>query len=863
MWRIDTVGKNDKLKLIISYSHLDEEFINKFRMHIDPFKSNGLIEDWYDRKIIAGQVFQDNIDNNLENADIICLFISANFLSSDACKKEKSDAIELRKRKGVEVIPIILSPCGWRDDQQLSPLLALPTDGKAITKFTNHDNAWNEVYKGLKDVIESVNRIKQLRITDEFLHFLQDTELLANAHSQKADVVLEDLFVYPDLEKFDDLFEYEKKITSESLIDQFSHYPKILIAGEGQSGKTSLCKKLFIELRERNYVPIYVSDESNQFRGRIENKLSHAYQDQYENDPLEEIDKRKIVPIVDNFYLAKNKERHINDLSSYEHQIIIVDDIFRLNLRDENLINSYTHFKIMQFSPSLRNKLIEKWTHLKNQEPSDEMPENNLYQNIDNTTESVDAALGKIFGSGIMPAYPFFILSIIATYEIFGQPLDPEITSQGHCYQALIFMYLRKQGVDSDDIDTYLNFLTEVAFFFYKEKKEEIPLTDFKRFMKSYSDEYHLPIKLDVLLKNLNQTQLFTLDSLNNYSIGFKYIYYYFVAKYFAEHMNDQKDTINHIIDNLHINENAYIVIFLNHHSKDVYILDRVISTASSLFKSYDPATLSIEELVFFDDQLELIVQAVIPPENVTPAKERRRRLDNKELIEKENEVEDENDMEDKNGLITELRRSVKTVEVIGRIIRNRSGSLNKTKLENAFRESMNVHFRLLTSFFDLIEDENAEKEIVDFISTRINEIGDEAGKDLGKEKSEKLARTIFWNINFFFIYGLIDKIIKSLGSDKLIEIIEKICDNENTPASFLVKHGILMWYAKNLQTDNIANKIVEADFSGIARKIMEFMIVNHASMHTIGFKEKQKIWDKIGIPSKKLLLQQAKGNKN
>ena len=87
------------LKLFISYSHIDEKDIEVFIKHIAPLKTNGLIADWYDRKILAGKTFQREIDNKLEDADIICLFISFNFLSSKACMEEKYNALELMKKK--------------------------------------------------------------------------------------------------------------------------------------------------------------------------------------------------------------------------------------------------------------------------------------------------------------------------------------------------------------------------------------------------------------------------------------------------------------------------------------------------------------------------------------------------------------------------------------------------------------------------------------------------------------------------------------------------------------------------------------------------------------------------------------------
>jgi len=187
--------QNKKLKLFISYSHKDEKpYIDDFKKHIDILKDKGLIEDWYDRKILAGEDFQNKINNNLEDADIICLFISANFLSSSSCKKEKEKALELRKKKGISVIPIILSHCEWLDEEDIPKFLALPNDGKPISKFEDQDEAWHDVYEGLKKVVEKEVKFKKLKITEEFESFLQDTEMLTKAHSEKERVLLDDIF---------------------------------------------------------------------------------------------------------------------------------------------------------------------------------------------------------------------------------------------------------------------------------------------------------------------------------------------------------------------------------------------------------------------------------------------------------------------------------------------------------------------------------------------------------------------------------------------------------------------------------------------------------------------------------------------
>lgn len=852
------------LKLFISYTHADEEYINAFLKHLAPLRSNGLIENWYDRKILAGKDYQNSIDNELSDADIICLFISANFLSSEACIKEKKDALEFRYKKGTIVIPIILSPCGWLDEREISRLLSLPTDGKAVTTFANIDSGWKDVYDGLKKAIQNESYIRKLEGTENFSNFLKNTELLSRAHSKKEKVILDDIFIYPELSKFDDLKEYEKKISSELLINEFYKYRKVIIAGENQSGKTTLCKKIYSELRNKNYVPVYIFDQHYNYHGKIDNRINESLKNQYKNIDVKGIDPEKIIPIIDDFHFAQNKEKHIFDLSQFSKLIIIVDDIFNLNFKDENSLNSFIHFKIEELNPLLRNQLINKWIHLSDISGFSSNDGNDFYKLIDNKTELVDATLGKIFGKGIMPAYPFFLISIISTYDTFAKPLDQDITSQGYCYQAFIYMYLRKQGVKNDEIDTYINFLSEFAFLFFSKATKEISGPEFDSFMCAYLEKFNLTVTQENLLEKLKKSSIIAMDNFGNYCFCYQYLYFFFVAKYLADNLEANRNVFDTIINNLHKDENSYIAIFISHHARNENILDEIVLNATCLFDKYKPAKLTVDELNFFDEQVDNVVKAALPSSKEGPEAERNNRLSAQKKYEESNQNDKNKSKEDHYELTKELRRSVKTVEVIGSIIKNRAGSLNKDILKSMFEEAMKVHLRILTSLFELIKTEKEQKEIIEFISKRISTIVEKAAEkrisegkkpqDFSNEKVEKIAKSIFWNLNFFAIYGLINKIVTSLGSDKLTQIVGTVCDDVNTPASFLVKHGIFMWYNKNLQVDSIATKIDEDGFSRIAKRIMKFMIVDHCSMHKIGYKDRQRIEHKFQIPSKKLL---------
>ena len=66
------------------------------------------------------------------------------------------------------------------------------------------------------------------------------------------------------------------------------------------------------------------------------------------------------------------------------------------------------------------------------------------------------------------------------------------------------------------------------------------------------------------------------------------------------------------------------------------------------------------------------------------------------------------------------------------------------------------------------------------------------------------------------------------------------------------------MWYDKNLQIDNISKMIEDKGFSGIGKKVMEFLISNHCSLHHVNYKDKQKIERIFGIPQQSLLLKRG-----
>jgi hypothetical protein len=200
-----------KQKLFISYSHADESFIERFIKVISPLEDNGILEYWYDRNIKAGDEFWDEINNHLADRDIVCLFLSQDYLASKSCKEEMRRALLMNKEHGVLIIPIVLKPCQWLDIKELSSKLAATKEGKPISKYDDADDAWMEVYKMMKDSVMNYKKLKESSFSSEHEHFLDDATILKKAHSMKNELKLSDIFIFPDLTIIDNK-DNDKKI---------------------------------------------------------------------------------------------------------------------------------------------------------------------------------------------------------------------------------------------------------------------------------------------------------------------------------------------------------------------------------------------------------------------------------------------------------------------------------------------------------------------------------------------------------------------------------------------------------------------------------------------------------------------------
>jgi len=144
------------VKIYISYARMDRLLIEDFKKHLLPLQRRGLIELLDELEVAPGGNWNVAIDKHLNEADIILLMVSPDFLDSDYCySKEMQRALERHMQREAHVIPIILRPVHWQDTP-FSRLQVLPKDALPVTRWMDRDEAFDDIVKQISEVISSL-----------------------------------------------------------------------------------------------------------------------------------------------------------------------------------------------------------------------------------------------------------------------------------------------------------------------------------------------------------------------------------------------------------------------------------------------------------------------------------------------------------------------------------------------------------------------------------------------------------------------------------------------------------------------------------------------------------------------------------
>jgi hypothetical protein len=140
-------------KVFISYSHADQEWLERLRRHLKPLVREGL-DCWDDTHIRPGDDWQQEIRTALDTAQVAVLLISANFFASDFINEnELPPLLAAAQAKGVRILPVIISASRFARIPDLARFQAVNPSERPLAKMPLAEQ--EEVLDYVAQVIEN------------------------------------------------------------------------------------------------------------------------------------------------------------------------------------------------------------------------------------------------------------------------------------------------------------------------------------------------------------------------------------------------------------------------------------------------------------------------------------------------------------------------------------------------------------------------------------------------------------------------------------------------------------------------------------------------------------------------------------
>ncbi|WP_178380753.1 MULTISPECIES: toll/interleukin-1 receptor domain-containing protein [unclassified Marinobacter] len=775
-------------------------------------QTQGLVEHWYDRKILAGQHIERIIEDEIRSSDIVAFLISVDFLSSNACQKELSLAKELAEQNGKKLISVIVRECPWQDHDSIAPYLATPRDGKAINTWQDEDEAWTYVYNDFKNVIMDLK--KNFEVKEDFLKELKSLEFCSQSNQ---DLDFSKIFVFPNLSKISEKDEKQVNIKNSS---DLRKYKKLIIHGDTQSGKTKLCSHLFLETINDKKPALFVNLNAFAHKKPSLSNLQELYESQYHGDFQCWLKQKEKTIIFDNLSHEKNCLDHISFAEKHFDKIILStsDDDYNSYFSDEIRLAHYTPVSILPFTHVKQESLIKNWLQ-------ESKKENNLeghHGKIDQIENNINSI---IIHNKILPRYPFFILSILQTYEAF-MPQNIEITAYGHCYYALIVAHLVKSGVEPKDesISACFNYSRNLAFEIFTKNPKELYLTNEQ--LKSFDDRYNEKYIINKSLINRLKGRYGILKTETNGNICFNlsYSYYYFLGGYLSKHYNENKieDIVSELIENSHKKNNSTTLIFTIHHAHDLKIIDEILTHTACAIDQLAPATLDTDETEIFYELLTAIPEKL---ESNGVKEDRESERARRDLVEQKDEelseIENIDDSERDNKILNDIYHCNKNIEVLSQVLRNNVGNLERKKIAEIAETICDAGLRLSRL---LVTSKNEINELINYIHERLRISGSDNDKIDLKIKEDDIRKAVIFHV-FLWIMSNIERVVSSINKPEISPVIKELSLLKNTPAYKII------YYFFSLDTSENFTKRNKEQLEGLVR---EYQGKEHSFLHRI-----------------------------
>jgi tetratricopeptide (TPR) repeat protein len=154
-----------EVNIFVSYSHRDKSYLGREELlgFLRGMEQDGEIRFWVDENLSGGIRWDDEIRGEISKAHIALVLVSQAFLDSAYCMDvELAAFLNQRRKEGLRIFPIILSPCEWERHSWLAEHQSLPGGDETIEEHYQESGQRKRLYLKIRKELRSlVEELKQ------------------------------------------------------------------------------------------------------------------------------------------------------------------------------------------------------------------------------------------------------------------------------------------------------------------------------------------------------------------------------------------------------------------------------------------------------------------------------------------------------------------------------------------------------------------------------------------------------------------------------------------------------------------------------------------------------------------------------
>ena len=704
------------------------------------------------------------------------------------------------------------------------------------------------------------------------VEWMNDIGITVN-HFAKDEVVLPDLFVWPELMPvdFSEDHRYQERIR-DNILQIATQSNVTVFTGSASAGKTSFAKMIYLSFEHEDTCCIYLSgsDIKSADSQKITNVIDEAFIDQYGAEHLEkfkQLSRDKRIILVDDLDCMKlhgeRRKAVLEFLCVYSTKVIVfmasaIEVPALLSAECFKELEKVPVYEIMPMGNRKRKELISKWYSLHNEWKDPE----EIEKQIETSILQVDTFLGN--GASFIPAIPVFIINVLQNSDA-AQNSNFKGSQYGFLYESLIQKSLstvsnvyKQPGAYNIDI----GILSKLAFEILKAKKKSFTEDELQVIIQAFSEDRLLDISKDDFLRRMCEAKIFKKDIENGvgYKFRYPYIFYYFAGHHIAYNLNNEDVTsmVEYMSARLFNEDYGNIIIFVCHFANSVEVIESILLNAYCTLNSYEPFSFQKDNPLLQD--IQIAVDALLPKviggndEVFENRNLNLQRLDDAgindgHVSDKSDTIEDE--IAEKEKDLAAISASLKTLEVLGQILQNYPAEIDGTVKIDIIDEIHKLGMRSVQAIISTMG--YLEEALVSVVMERAMKKSKELRRDEVAQKARQLVTVLISGM----VRGMISKVAASLNSVYLLPAAKSALTAEDDISAKLILQELKLncLDAPDYNELQRLKSELEKDKNQFAQCILSSIVANYLKYNKCDHRLRSKLCQLFGFSERKTFV--------